>query len=134
MSDEGLSFKEMCAAFDVTPRTVRYYEYIELLNPTRKGRSRFYGPRELARMKLIMRGRKFGFSLEEIRQWLLLYEEKGTDVQFSVFIEYADRQIAELEKERSALAETISDLKALRDETQDILDQRIEEMPRRSQS
>jgi DNA-binding transcriptional MerR regulator len=134
MSDDGLSFKEMCAEFDVTPRTVRYYEYIELLSPTRKGRSRFYGPREIARMKLIMRGRKFGFSLEEIRQWLLLYEEKGTDVQFSVFIEYADRQIAELEKERSALSETIADLKALRDETQDILDQRNQEMPRRSQS
>lgn len=124
MSDTGLSFKEMCAEFDVTPRTLRYYEYIELLNPTRQGRSRFYGTREVARMKLIMRGRKFGFSLEEIRQWLLLYEEKGTDIQFSVFIEYADRQIAELEKERATLAETIADLTALRDETQDILDQR----------
>lgn len=132
MSNTGLSFKEMCAEFDVTPRTLRYYEYIELLNPTRQGRSRFYGTREVARMKLIMRGRKFGFSLEEIRQWLLLYEEKGTDVQFSVFIEYADRQIAELEKERATLAETIADLTALRDETQDILDQRGQKASRKS--
>lgn len=133
MSDAGLSFKEMCAEFDVTPRTIRYYEYIELLSPTRKGRSRFYGPREIARMKLIMRGRKFGFSLEEIRQWLLLYEEQGTGVQFSVFIEYADRQIAALERERSALAETIADLRALRDETQAILDAQTTEQGKRQQ-
>ena len=81
-----------------------------------------------------MRGLNFGFSLEEIRQWLLLYEEKGTDVEFSVFIEYADRQIAELEKERATLAETIADLTALRDETQDILDQRAKKVSGNSQS
>ena len=60
MPDKRLSFKEMCAEFDVTPRTLRYYEYIELLHPERDGRARSYGPREIARMKLIMRGRKFG--------------------------------------------------------------------------
>ena len=74
MTTERLSFKEMCARFDVTPRTLRYYEYIELLAPEKEGRSRFYGPREIARMTLILRGRKWGFSLEEIRQWLLIYE------------------------------------------------------------
>lgn len=49
MSDsEYIGFKEMCARFDVTPRTLRYYEYIELLSPRKEGRSRFYGPREIA--------------------------------------------------------------------------------------
>ena len=57
MTDKRLNFKEMCAEFDVTPRTLRYYEYIELLHPEREGRSRSYGAREIARMKLIMRGR-----------------------------------------------------------------------------
>lgn len=61
MQETKLSFKEMCAKFDVTPRTLRYYEYIELLQPERQGRSRFYGARECARMTLILRGRKFGF-------------------------------------------------------------------------
>ena len=62
MSDETrLTFKEMCAKFDVTPRTLRYYEYIELLQPEREGRSRFYSAREIARMTLIMRGRRWGF-------------------------------------------------------------------------
>ena len=72
MADTRLSFKEMCARFDVTPRTLRYYEYIELLQPEKDGRARFYGPREVARMTLILRGRRFGFSLEEISalaQW-----------------------------------------------------------------
>ena len=58
MSEKRLTFKEMCAEFDVTPRTLRYYEYIELLQPEKEGRSRFYGAKELARMTLIMRGRR----------------------------------------------------------------------------
>ena len=78
MAEIKLSFKEMCAKFAVTPRTLRYYEYIELLQPEKEGRSRFYGPREIARMTLILRGRKFGFLLEELRQWLEIYDEKAT--------------------------------------------------------
>lgn len=61
MSEDLLTFKEMCAKFDVTPRTLRYYEYIELLSPIRDGRARYYTPREVARMTLIMRGRPLGF-------------------------------------------------------------------------
>lgn len=115
MSDTRLSFKEMCAAFDVTPRTLRYYEYIELLQPDREGRARFYGPREVARMKLIMRGRKFGFQLEEIRQWLLIYENEGNEAQMKAFVEMADRQMKELESQRRQIDEALEELKALRD-------------------
>jgi DNA-binding transcriptional MerR regulator len=122
MVDEQLSFKEMCARFDVTPRTLRYYEYIELLAPTKEGRSRFYGPREVARMKLILRGRRFGFSLEEIRQWLLLYNQKGTREQNLVWIGLADRQLAALDRQRAELDATIRDLRDLRDATQAQID------------
>jgi DNA-binding transcriptional MerR regulator len=52
MPDEELSFKEMCARFDVTPRTLRHYEYIELLSPHREGRARYYGPRDSARQTM----------------------------------------------------------------------------------
>lgn len=114
MTEQPLSFKEMCARFDVTPRTLRYYEYIELLGPIREGRSRFYGPREVARMTLILRGRRFGFSLEEIRQWLLLYDQRGTAEQLRVWQDLADRQIAELERQRDELEASIADLRALR--------------------
>ncbi|WP_120636254.1 MerR family DNA-binding transcriptional regulator [Ruegeria sp. EL01] len=117
MSDKRLSFKEMCAEFDVTPRTLRYYEYIELLQPDREGRSRFYGPRECARMKLIMRGRKFGFPLEEIRQWLLIYEDQGNKAQMATFVDMADRQMDELRQQRQQLDEAMDELKRLRDQT-----------------
>jgi DNA-binding transcriptional MerR regulator len=114
MSDKKLSFKEMCAKFDVTPRTLRYYEYIELLFPERDGRARWYGPRECARMTLILRGRKFGFALEEIRQWLLIYEKEGTGAQMRAWIKMADRQLGELADQARQIEEARAELAALR--------------------
>ncbi len=117
MTDIRLSFKEMCAKFDVTPRTLRYYEYIELLHPEKEGRSRFYGSRELARMTLILRGRRFGFSLEDIRQWLLIYENEGNEAQMTQWVTLADKQIVELVEQQKQLQETLAELTALRDLT-----------------
>lgn len=118
MTDTRLTFKEMCSKFDVTPRTLRYYEYIELLNPEREGRSRFYAAREVARMTLILRGRKWGFALEEIRQWLQIYESEGTEAQLRNWVEMADRQLGELAKQAKELEEAMEELKAVRDETE----------------
>ncbi len=122
MEEERLTFKEMCARFDVTPRTLRWYEYVELIAPEREGRTRTYGPTEIARMVLILRGRRFGFSLEEIRQWLLIYEEQGSEAQMEEWVRLADRQLATLTEERSALDQTISDLESLRDNVAKELD------------
>jgi len=121
MADNRLSFKEMCAEFDVTPRTLRYYEYIELLQPDREGRSRFYGPRDVARMKLILRGRRFGFQLEEIRQWLMIYESDGTEAQLREFLDMADRQLAALADQRAQIDDAMQELQRLRDETRTTL-------------
>ena len=121
MTETRLTFKEMCARFDVTPRTLRYYEYIELLAPEKEGRARFYASREVARMKLILRGRRFGFSLEDIRQWLLIYGEKGTREQYRVWIDLADRQLGVLSEQRDELEASMTDLRALRDETSRLL-------------
>ncbi|MEL7149477.1 MAG: MerR family DNA-binding transcriptional regulator [Pseudomonadota bacterium] len=115
MSEERLTFKEMCARFDVTPRTLRYYEYIELLFPEKDGRSRFYRPSEIARMTLILRGRRWGFSLEEIRQWLEIYEKEGTEPQYREFLRLADRQLKALTDEQAKLEDTIKDLSKVRD-------------------
>lgn len=122
MPNERLTFKEMCARFDVTPRTLRHYEYIELLFPEREGRSRFYGPREIARMKLILRGRRFGYSLERIRQWLLLYDERGTREQMEFWIVSAANQIEELKQRRDQIEEVIDELTALRQEVVESLE------------
>ena len=118
MAGTRLSFKEMCAKFDVTPRTLRYYEYIELLQPERDGRARYYGPREVARMTLILRGRKFGFQLEDIRQWLMVYEKEGSKAQMRQWVTLADRQLGELAEQRAQLDQAMAELKALRDETE----------------
>ncbi|MBC7740068.1 MAG: MerR family DNA-binding transcriptional regulator [Candidatus Saccharibacteria bacterium] len=113
MTEVRLSFKDMCARFEVTPRTLRYYEYIELLAPEKEGRARFYGPREVARMTLILRGRRFGFSLEDIRQWLDIYQQ-GTKPQLEAWVQMADRQLLALEAQKAELAASIADLRALR--------------------
>lgn len=116
MSEQSISFKEMCARFDVTPRTLRYYEYIELLQPQKTGRTRLYGARELARMTLILRGKQFGFSLEEIRQWLELYQSQGSQAQLRQFVNMADRQIKVLEDQRIATEAALHDLVKVRQE------------------
>ena len=121
MAEIRLTFKEMCAKFEVTPRTLRYYEYIELLSPERQGRSRFYGARECARMTLILRGRKFGFQLEELRQWLLIYDQEGTEAQMEVFLGMADRKLTELKEQQIQLAETLDELEKLRQITHQML-------------
>lgn len=121
MPDGSISFKEMCARFDVTPRTLRYYEYLELLSPRKEGRARFYGPREVARLTLILRGRRFGFGLEEIRQWLELYGQRGTRPQLEAWIELADRRLGVLAGQKAELDATIADLRALRDQTAEAL-------------
>lgn len=116
MSNTRLSFKEMCAKFDVTPRTLRYYEYIELLSPEKEGRSRFYGSREIARMTLIMRGRRWGFALEDIRQWLLIYENEGNEAQMKSWVDLASGQLDELREQRKQLDIAIEELEKQRDE------------------
>lgn len=120
-----LTFKEMCERFGVTPRTLRYYEYIELLSPRKMGRARFYGPRELARMTLILRGRRYGFTLEEIRQWLEMYEQRGTREQYQVFVDHAQRQLDAMDEQIAELTVARDDLRNLRDEAARL----IEEMP-----
>jgi DNA-binding transcriptional MerR regulator len=115
VTEDRLTFKEMCAAFDVTPRTLRYYEYIELLSPDREARARFYGPRERARMELILRGRRWGFSLEEIRQWLQIYEKEGNQAQMRAWVPLADEQLARLEEQKRQLEEAMRELKQMRD-------------------
>jgi len=110
MVKDNLSFKEMCTQFDVTPRTLRYYEYIELLQPERVGRARFYGAREIARMTLVMRGRRFGFSLEELRQWLQIYDNDGSTAQMHAWVPIAQSKLGLLLQQQTELAETIVEL------------------------
>ncbi len=71
---ETMTIRQMCDAFDVTPRTLRFYEQKELLFPIRIGTRRLFTRRDRARLKLILRGKRFGFNLEDLRQLLDLYD------------------------------------------------------------
>ena len=109
-----MTLKEMCEAYDVTPRTLRYYEYIELLIPEKQGRKRFYGNKEKALLTLIKRGRRFGFSLEEIRQWLAMYDRKNQNqTQVEAWIAMATKQIIELEERKTEIQVAINDMQNL---------------------
>ena len=123
MDKEKLSFKEMCAHFEVTPRTLRYYEYIELLQPERDGRSRFYSSRDVARMTLIMRGRRFGFSLEELRQWLMIYDKEGNKAQMQAWVPIARGKLVELQKQQKEISEAVSERSEMIDSVSSDLDQ-----------
>jgi DNA-binding transcriptional MerR regulator len=113
MTDDLMSIRAMCEAFDVTPRTLRFYETKELLSPIREGTKRLFTRRDRARLKLILRGKRFGFSLEEIRQLLDLYDEDPTQVtQLTRTIEIARERLAQMEAQRAELDEAISELKA----------------------
>ncbi|MEM9717328.1 MAG: MerR family DNA-binding transcriptional regulator [Pseudomonadota bacterium] len=122
MAEAMLTLKEMCDKYNVTPRTLRYYEYIELLSPHREGRTRFFGPREEARLKLILNGRRFGFQLEQIRQWLEMYkEDKDNRSQNTAWVQLATDQIDELEGRKQELEDIIDELTKLRNEYADKL-------------
>ena len=107
-----MTIREMCDAFEVTPRTLRFYEAKELLFPIREGQKRLFTKRDRARLKLILRGKRFGFSLEEIRQLLDLYDMGDQQLtQLSRTYDVARNRLADMEAQRDELIEAIDDLK-----------------------
>ena len=112
MTEEIKTIREMCLDFDVTPRTLRFYEQKELLFPIRDGQRRLFTRRDRARLKLILRGKRFGFSLEEIRQLLDLYHmDDGQQAQLAKSYELAEKHLADMEQQRAELDQAISELK-----------------------
>lgn len=110
--DSWMTIREMCKEFDVTSRALRFYEAKELIFPRREGTRRLYNKSDRARLKLILRGKRFGFSLEQIRQLLNMY---GSDTQEAVQLRAvyaaAVKRLGELERDRAELDSAIEDLK-----------------------
>ena len=112
MIEKTKTIRQMCDAHDVTPRTLRFYEAKELLFPVREGQKRLFTKRDGARLKLILLGKRFGFSLEEIRQLLDLYhvgDQRKT--QMARTYDVANERLAEMVRQRDTLSEAIEDLK-----------------------
>ncbi len=111
------SIGDLAREFDVTPRTIRFYEDQGLLSPARSGQNRVYTARDRTRLKLILRGKRLGFSLSEIRDILDLYDAPGGEVsQLRYFIE-------KIHERRRALLRQRDDLEAVLRELDDIEEQ-----------
>jgi len=111
-TETKMTIREMCDAFDVTPRTLRFYEAKELLFPERDGQKRLFTKRDRARLKLILRGKRFGFKLEEIRQLLDLYHVGDQQqTQMNRTLEIARDRLSDLEGQRDVLESAIDDLR-----------------------
>lgn len=105
------SIREVCEAFDVTPRTLRHYEAVGLIEPRRDGQKRLYRPREIGRLKLILRGKRFGFRLEEIRELLDLYDADPTQLsQLTRALDLAREKLDILKRQRIDLDAAIDEL------------------------
>lgn len=108
-----MTIREMCETYDVTPRTLRFYEAKELLTPIRVGTRRLFTRRDRARLALILRGKRFGFSLEDIRQTLDLYDrDGGLTAQRRKAYDLAVKRLAEMEAQRAELDLAIAELSA----------------------
>lgn len=111
MTQEFWTIREMCDQFDVTPRTLRFYESKELLFPKRQGQKRLFTKKCRGRLKLILRGKRFGFSLEDIRQLLEMYD-MGDQQQTQLLRTYelATDKLTDLKNQRDEIEETIKEL------------------------
>lgn len=112
MTDSLMTIGQMCGSYDVTPRTLRFYEAKELIFPIREGQKRLFTKSDRARLKLILQGKRFGFSLEEIRQLLNLYslgDQQTT--QLTKTYELGQERLRDMEEQREELTDAIADLK-----------------------
>ena len=112
MDDDFMTIRQMCDAFEVTPRTLRFYEARELIFPQRNGQHRLYDRKDRARLKLILRGKRFGFSLEQIRQLLELYDPTECNMtQTLATLETARERLADMERQHHELSGAIVELR-----------------------
>jgi DNA-binding transcriptional MerR regulator len=112
VTGDHLTIGEMCAEFAVTPRTLRFYEAKELLAPIREGQKRLYSRRCRARLKLILQGKRFGFSLEDIRQLLNLYDIGDQQTtQIARTYDLGMQRLRAMEAQRAELDLAIADLR-----------------------
>lgn len=109
--DAVLTIRQMCDSFDVTARALRFYEARELITPVRQGQNRLYTRRERARLHLILQGKRFGFSLEQIRQLLELYDPSTANrAQIAATLDTARDRLADMRRQRDELGEAIAEL------------------------
>ena len=116
MSDE-LTIRDLAREFDVTTRTIRFYEDQGLLEPERRGQHRIFHPRDRVRLKLILRGKRMGFKLHEIREIIGMYDAPtGEEGQLKYFLGKIEERRQELEEKRRDIEETLAEIEDVEDQ------------------
>ncbi|MBK1658651.1 MerR family transcriptional regulator [Paracraurococcus ruber] len=127
---ELFTVNQLAEDLGVTPRAIRFYEVKGLIAPRRAGTTRVFDRRDRARLLLVLRGKRLGFSLAEIREFLDLYDTDRTQrSQLSLLLEKTRSRIAELEQQRRDLEQTLDELKAVESEALAVLDDRAAAAP-----
>ncbi|MBU6156294.1 MAG: MerR family DNA-binding transcriptional regulator [Alphaproteobacteria bacterium] len=109
------SISQLSEEFGITPRAIRFYEDEDLIKPSRQGQSRIYSPRDRARLALILRGKRVGFSLVEIKEMLDLYDmNDGQATQLSHAIKKFNERINSLERQRGDIEQALVELRQSR--------------------
>lgn len=107
------SITELAREFDITPRTIRFYEDLGLLQPARVGRQRVYAPRDRTRLGLILRGKRLGFSLHEAKTLVMMYESPAdTEPQLQAFLQAIQAHRTHLEGQMADIRATLTELQA----------------------
>jgi len=108
---ENYSIRDLSIEFDVTPRTLRFYEDKGLLSPERRGTQRLYSRRDKTRLSLILRGKRLGFSLADIRNWLELYDlDNGQVAQARMLVETSRERVDALKQQKKDIDRILTDL------------------------
>jgi DNA-binding transcriptional MerR regulator len=114
-ADQSFTISDLAREFNVTTRTIRFYEDQGLLNPERQGRNRIYNRRDRTRLKLTLRGKRLGLSLNEIRQIIDLFDNpRGEEKQLRQFIKVLDEHRAALEQQKRDLEAVLSEIESAR--------------------
>ena len=105
------SISDLCKEFDITTRTIRHYEDLGLLSPSRRGQSRVYTPSDRTRLRLILRGKRLGLSLEDSRQIIDMYEPGRTNInQLNTLIDAIRVQRTKLNQQLDDISKLLKDL------------------------
>ena len=109
------SIADVASEFGVTTRAIRYYEELGLLQPQRtESNIRIFGAADCAKLKLVIRGKQYGFNLDEIKEMVLLFDQDRTGLrQLERTIEYGNNRVAEIDKKILELQEMKSEMETL---------------------
>jgi DNA-binding transcriptional MerR regulator len=126
LSSQTYTISQLATEFDVTTRTIRFYEEKGLLNPSRNGQHRIYSSADRVRLQLILRGKRAGLSLEESREIIEMYDPSGDNSdQYRFLLNKVDEKQAQLERQIEDIQFLIVGLQDVRDKCQSALQQAL---------